>query len=158
MNRKPAQQNTNRNPMCRSLLFLLAGLILVVLPAACGESSTDSGFNGGNGNGGENGNGDGPGVHEVWLQNHAFSPSSMQIDAGTTVTWINKDNDTHTVTSNDGLFNATLGPEGEYEYTFSEAGSFSYHCEPHPNMTGTITVGSGGGGSQNDNGDSGGEY
>ena len=40
-----------------------------------------------------------PGANEVWMQGVAFNPSSKTIAVGTTITWTNKDNTTHTVTS-----------------------------------------------------------
>jgi len=52
-----------------------------------------------------------PGEKEVWMQNTAFNPRNKTISPGTTITWINKDNFAHTITSGtrnspDGLFDS----------------------------------------------------
>ena len=56
------------------------------------------------------------------------------------VTWINKDIDTHTATSDSALFDLSLIPNVPVSYTFTKAGTYSYHCSLHPEMTGVIVV------------------
>jgi plastocyanin len=71
----------------------------------------------------------------------SFSPSAMTIKVGTTVTWTNKSSAPHTVTSDTGAFNGSLGESGAtFKFTFTRAGTFSYHCSIHPYMKATITV------------------
>jgi plastocyanin len=73
--------------------------------------------------------------------NFAFSPQSLTIRAGTSVTFTNRDGVTHTFTANGGLFNSgNVGPNQSYAFTFRTTGSYAYHCQIHPYMTGTITV------------------
>lgn len=87
-----------------------------------------------------------PGANEILLQNIAFSPASKTVAVGTTVKWINKDNTTHDVISGtpgnpSGLFNSgDFGANGEFTFTFSQAGTFPYFCSHHAGMTGTIVV------------------
>jgi plastocyanin len=73
-----------------------------------------------------------------------FSPSSMSIKAGTTVTWTDKTDAPHTVTSDAGdpaSFNGSLGGNGTtFGFTFTTPGTYKYHCNIHPYMTATITV------------------
>jgi len=93
---------------------------------------------GNNGGGGNKGN---PGLNEVWMQGMLFTPSSITIKEGTTITWTNKDAVDHIVTSDDGLFNSgTLGSGKTYSYKFSAAGTYLYHCSIHPMMTAKIIV------------------
>lgn len=96
---------------------------------------------GGGGGGGGNG---GPGANEVWIQGMAFVPSSITVSAGTTITWINKDNITHTVTSDTGVtpsFNSgNIGSGGSYPHNFTTAGTYTYHCSIHPSMMGRVIV------------------
>ena len=81
------------------------------------------------------------GANDVYIQNMAFSPVSLTVIAGTTVTWTNKDAMTHTVTSDSTLFNSGNIPvNGVYSYTFATAGTFSYHCSIHPTMKAKVTV------------------
>ena len=78
---------------------------------------------------------------EVEIENFAFTPATITVKVGTTVTWTNKDTVRHTVTSDKGLFDSGLFGKGEsFSFTFTEAGTYTYHCTPHPNMKGTIIV------------------
>jgi plastocyanin len=71
----------------------------------------------------------------------SFSPSVLTIKVGTTVTWTNNTSAPHTVTSDTGAFNGSLGRSGAtFSFTFTRAGTFSYHCSIHPYMKATITV------------------
>lgn len=73
--------------------------------------------------------------------NFAFNPSGLSVRVGTRVTFTNRDEATHTVTADGGLFNSGDIPSGQsYAYTFMGAGSFAYHCQIHSSMTGTISV------------------
>jgi len=70
-----------------------------------------------------------------------FDPSEIHIIPNSTVTWINNDNVTHTVTSGnpqqgaDGKFDSgLLKPGKEFSYTFAEIGTFNYYCQVHPAM------------------------
>jgi len=81
----------------------------------------------------------------VTIQNFAFSPASITVKKGTTVTWTNKDATPHTVTQDSGTTGADLDSphlsQGQtYKETFNTVGTFHYHCSIHPNMTGTVTV------------------
>ena len=77
----------------------------------------------------------------VSIANFAFSPATLPIPAGTTVTWTNNDSTTHTVTSDNGVFDSgNLAPNAIFSYTFSNAGTFAYHCSIHTSMTGKIVV------------------
>ena len=77
----------------------------------------------------------------VTISNFAFSPGSLAVAKGTTVTWTNKDATTHTVASDNGVFNSgDLAPNGTFSYTFNNTGTFAYHCAIHTYMKGTIIV------------------
>ena len=96
----------------------------------------------------------------VTIKNFAFSPGSISISVGDTVTWTNQDSVSggHTATANDGSFNTGVLKQGQSaSHTFTKAGTFAYICAVHPFMKGTIVVtgaaaptgssgGSGGGG------------
>ena len=83
----------------------------------------------------------GPGTNEVWIQSMAFTPATITVKAGTTITWTNKDPMNHTVTSDDGLFDSgSMGNGAVFTSTFTTIGSYSYHCAVHPNMKGTVVV------------------
>jgi hypothetical protein len=84
-----------------------------------------------------------------------FSPSSITIGTGDTVSWTNNGKEPHDVTG-DGLSSGILNPGQGYSHTFTSAGTFNYICSIHPfNMKGSVTVlasSGGGGGSQSASG------
>jgi plastocyanin len=83
---------------------------------------------------------------EVAIRLFAFTPTPLTVKSGTTVTWTNGDDITHTVTSGtptgkDGRFEARLaGSQASYRRTFAEAGTYPYFCARHPNMVGEVFV------------------
>ena len=91
-----------------------------------------------------------------------FSPASVSIAVGDTVTWHNTGQAPHNATADDGSFKTPDLNNGQSaSHTFSQAGTFSYICTIHPNMKGTIRVlssnggGGGGGGGASSSGSSG---
>ena len=76
-----------------------------------------------------------------FLGKQAFAPDDLTVDAGSTVTWTNTDNTTHTSTSDAAGWNSgNIPPGGHFSAMFPTAGTFSYHCTIHPGMIGTVTV------------------
>ncbi|MCC6178938.1 MAG: cupredoxin domain-containing protein [Chloroflexi bacterium] len=70
-----------------------------------------------------------------------YDPSTLTIEAGTTVTWTNQGSTAVTITSPDGLFDSdTLAPGASYSYTFDTPGTFRYFCVPYPHMKGLVVV------------------
>jgi plastocyanin len=78
---------------------------------------------------------------EIKIDNFSFGPATITVAAGTTVTWINRDDIPHKVVSNDDVFRSNvLDTDGKFSYTFSKAGAYPYFCSLHPKMTGQIVV------------------
>ena len=70
-----------------------------------------------------------------------YKPKDVDIEVGTTVTWVNNGAQTHTVTDDDGAFDSgDMAPGDRFTFTFKKAGIYNYKCTPHPWMTGKITV------------------
>jgi amicyanin len=79
----------------------------------------------------------------VSIKDFAFTPSDTTVKAGTTVTWTNRDQDPHTVTSTGSggpLHSPTLRHGQTFKYTFTKPGHYDYLCTIHPFMTATVTV------------------
>ncbi len=78
----------------------------------------------------------------VTIDNFSFTPQILSTIAGTKVTWTNKDEVPHTVTSVDKHFTSSgvLDTDAQYSYTFSERGEYDYYCSVHPHMTGKVIV------------------
>ena len=80
-------------------------------------------------------------THAVAIADFAFSPATLAIAAGDTVTWTNEDAVAHTATSTTGAFDSGLLDQGEsFSLTFTTPGTYDYLCTPHPSMTGRIVV------------------
>lgn len=75
----------------------------------------------------------------VEIRNSAFNPAIISVPTGTTVTWTNRDNITHTVTGS-GFDSGRLDSGQTFSRTFSTAGTYDYKCSIHPNMSGTVAV------------------
>jgi len=77
----------------------------------------------------------------VEIDNFKFSDATLEVAAGTTVTWTNHDDVPHTVVSTTKLFKSAPLDTGEsFSYTFKDAGTFDYFCSLHPHMTGKVVV------------------
>ena len=80
-------------------------------------------------------------VVPVTIDNFVFEPARLTVKAGTTVTWLNRDDIPHTVAAKDRLFKSkVMDTDESYSFTFSTPGEYSYFCSLHPHMTGTIVV------------------
>ena len=78
----------------------------------------------------------------VDIRNSAFTPGSITIAPGDSVTWTNSDGITHTVTGS-GWASGNLADGAAYTHQFNTTGNFTYHCSIHPSMTGVVHVSSG---------------
>jgi plastocyanin len=77
----------------------------------------------------------------VNVEFQAFGPSQLDVLPGETVEWDNVSERTHTVTSDDGIFDsADLDPGVKFAVAFPDAGIFPYHCTKHAGMIGEIDV------------------
>ncbi len=82
---------------------------------------------------------------EVEIEGSKFKPATLNINAGDTVTWKNKDSAAHTATStgapSGGEFDSgSLGKGAEYSKTFNVTGTYDYYCSIHPSMKGKLIV------------------
>lgn len=79
---------------------------------------------------------------EVAIDNFSFSPNTLTLSVGGTVTWTNHDNVPHVVSSADNQFKKSplLKTGQSFSHTFATTGTYSYFCSIHPRMTGKIIV------------------
>ncbi len=123
----------SRPRVIRWALTLLLGASF----AACGGDDTS---------GPESGNGTTtpppPGANAVNIIDNNFNPTSLNVTAGTTVTWTWTGGNSHNVTFDDGVENSFTQTSGTYMRQFAAAGSFPYHCTIHGAsvMFGTVVV------------------
>ena len=78
----------------------------------------------------------------VRVDDFAFSPASLAVRAGTTVTWKFQDSATHNVTVRRGpvKFHSRDIRRGSYSRTLTRRGSYKLVCSIHPDMRQTIAV------------------
>ena len=78
----------------------------------------------------------------VSIDNFTFTPASLTVKAGTTVTWTNRDDIPHGIASQNNGFakSKALDTDDSYSFTFTTPGTYKYFCYVHPHMTGTIVV------------------
>ena len=77
----------------------------------------------------------------VQIDQFAFLPQRITVKPGTTVTWTNDDDDSHTVASSSKLFKSKALDTGDkFSFTFTTPGTYAYICSVHPYMTGTVVV------------------
>ena len=80
--------------------------------------------------------------NRIEIKDFAFNPQTITIKAGEKVTWINRDEEPHTVVSVEKQFkkSTALDTDQEFTITVGAPGTYSYFCSVHPKMTGTIVV------------------
>jgi len=78
---------------------------------------------------------------KVVVKDFMFMPMSLTVKAGATVTWVNMDDEPHTVVSSTQLFRSgALDTKETFSFKFTETGTYHFTCSIHPRMVGTIVV------------------
>jgi len=79
----------------------------------------------------------------VDIHNYEFSPKSITVATGTSITWTNHDVDAHTVTQSGAsarMKSKSLAKGATFSYTFTTPGAYNYICALHPQMKGAVDV------------------
>ena len=77
----------------------------------------------------------------IAMRNFMFTPTSLTVRAGTTVSWANMDNEPHTIVSDTGLFRSgAIDTNETFSFRFDKPGAYHFTCSIHPQMVGTIVV------------------
>jgi plastocyanin len=78
----------------------------------------------------------------VSIDNFTFTPQTVTVKTGTTVTWTNKDDIPHGIAWMKNAFTRSkaLDTDDSYSLTFTTPGTYAYFCYLHPHMTGTLVV------------------
>ena len=75
------------------------------------------------------------------MRGMTFTPSRLEIAAGTAITWTNNDQLVHTITADDGTWDSgPIEPGKTWSRTFTQAGAYAVHCTPHPFMKAVVVV------------------
>lgn len=81
-----------------------------------------------------------PGVQRVEINNDKFNPVTLQVNVGDNIEWLNKDDETHTVSFENGDVDERLLTGMSFTHKFTEKGEFRYFCRIHPEMRGSVLV------------------
>jgi plastocyanin len=78
----------------------------------------------------------------IEIKDFAFNPQTITVKSGQTITWINRDEEPHTVVSVEKQFkkSSALDTDQSFTITAGAPGTYTYFCSVHPKMTGTIVV------------------
>ena len=81
-------------------------------------------------------------TNQIVIKDFHFTPQTLTVKAGEKITWINRDEEPHTVVSVEKQFkkSAPLDTDQEFTITAGAPGTYTYFCSVHPKMTGTIVV------------------
>jgi amicyanin len=123
--------------------MLLMSLLAVLLPA-CGE--------GARGTAGGNDDATAPGVpgaaagsesQQISIVDFKYVPDTLTVQVGTKVTWTNRDDMPHTVTSPakpKALDSGAFDTDDRFSHVFTDPGTYDYLCTLHPQMRGRVIV------------------
>lgn len=101
--------------------------VLLIAAAACGSYNSPNAPSGMAANAAITGSG--------------FTPNSISVGVGASVTWTNNDSAPHSVVADGGQFNSgTINPGAKFSYAFPSAGTVAYHDGANPRMSGMVTV------------------
>jgi plastocyanin len=80
--------------------------------------------------------------NKIEIKDFAFNPQKITVKSGEKITWINHDEEPHTVVSVGKKFqkSSALDTDQEYSMIAGAPGTYEYFCSVHPKMTGTIVV------------------
>ena len=79
--------------------------------------------------------------NSIEVKDFMFTPTTLTVNAGAEVSWVNKDDEPHTVVSDTGLFRSgALDTDETFSFKFDKPGTYHFTCSIHPRMVGTIIV------------------
>jgi plastocyanin len=80
-------------------------------------------------------------THTVRIEGMKFVPDRLEVAAGDTVVWTNKDLVPHTVTASAAkIESGELSPGKSFRFVAKKRGEMPYICRLHPVMKGTLVV------------------
>lgn len=82
------------------------------------------------------------GKNRIEIKDFHFNPETLTVKSGEKITWVNRDEEPHTIVSVEKQFKKSpaLDTDQEFSITAGVPGTYSYFCSVHPKMTGTIIV------------------
>lgn len=80
--------------------------------------------------------------NRIEIKDFAFNPQTITVKSGEKITWINRDEEPHTIVSVEKQFkkSSALDTDQDFTITAGAPGTYTYYCSVHPKMTGTIVI------------------
>ncbi|HTB24098.1 MAG TPA: cupredoxin domain-containing protein [Puia sp.] len=104
-----------------ALLTILAAIIFI----SCSKSNSNNNAQG----------------TTISITSSGFSPATLTVVTGSSVTWKNNDSTSHSISSSDGsISSGTIAAGSSYSKTFSSVGTFNYFDATKTSMTGVLIV------------------
>lgn len=113
-----------RAALCARTLAALAvaGVLTSAVPPAGGEAG-------------------GPRVHRIAIRSFAYHPATLEVAAGDTIVWTNRDLVPHTATRTGGRWDSgVIGPDGAWRWAAEGKDTLTYFCVLHPTMVAKLVV------------------
>src|SRR5437773_12134978 len=109
------------------IIFAIGSLFLA--NSSLGQAEKEAAANGTKGN-------------QIVIKDFHFTPETLTVKSGEKITWINRDEEPHTVVSVEKQFKKSTALDTDQEFTITAGapGTYTYFCSVHPKMTGTIIV------------------
>ncbi len=84
----------------------------------------------------------GTAASRIEIRDFMFQPATVTVPAGSEITFINLDEEPHTVASKDGKFarSKPLDTDQKFSLRLTAPGEYGFFCTVHPHMTGKIVV------------------
>lgn len=82
-------------------------------------------------------------LRPISISNFTFAPAAVTVQVGQELTWVNEDDDPHTVLGADPgspLKSPALDTGDKYSVKLARPGAYRYFCSLHPHMTGVVNV------------------
>jgi plastocyanin len=79
--------------------------------------------------------------NSIEVRDFMFMPTTITVNTGDQVTWVNKDDEPHTVVSDTGIFRSgAMDTDETFSFKFDKPGTYHFTCSIHPRMVGTVVV------------------
>ena len=81
-------------------------------------------------------------TNQIVIKDFHFDPQVITVRSGEKITWINRDEEPHTIVSDEKQLTKSgpLDTDQEFTITAGAPGTYTYYCSVHPRMTGTIVI------------------
>ena len=110
-------------------LFIITGVVFILPACIKGHEGYDAA--GGN-----------LPTNYIIINTSSFSPASLAVRAGSSITFVNRDNTAHSIRTDDSttINSNNIAPGSFYTFKKDTSGVFNYHCGLHPSVQGTFIL------------------